>query len=639
MCGLAGFLRTPRTPEREAHQRWVSAMGQAIMHRGPDAGATWLDEHIAMAHRRLSILDLSDAGTQPMVSASGRYVIAFNGEIYNFQTLKNELGEQGCRFRTRTDTEVLLILYERFGPACLDRLNGMFAIAIWDTETQQLFLARDRLGKKPLYYYESDGQFAFASELKALFPAPFIEANIRYDAVKDFFAYQYVPDPKTIYQNIHKLPPGCWLITDGNGSRVTQYWDVSFATPSQRSGEELAEGLHNLIDDAVRLRMVSDVPLGAFLSGGVDSSAVVGLMAGHADQPVTTCSIGFDSKRFDEVVWAKKVADQFGTDHYEFTVKENVAGSLEQISRYFDEPFADPSFVPTYFVSQLARQKVTVALAGDGGDENFAGYGKYAVDQTENRLRRLFPTGVRKSVFPHLAVMAGQLNSGPFRKARSLLDTLALDPERAFFITNCFFRPALWDRLAIGQLRRETLDYDPAEITVNHYRNADSDDHLSRILYTDIKTYLPGDILVKVDRMSMANSLETRAPLLDYRVVEYAAGIPSELKLHGSDKKHILKKAFSDMLPHDVLYRKKMGFSVPLAHWLGHELKSTCDAVFRSDSGGLSECFDMNVVRDLWSRHLSGDFQYTQELWSMLAFELWWQSYAAPSLSGTGASS
>ena len=636
MCGLAGFLRTPTTPDRESHKLWLESMGQAILHRGPDAGATWQDDHIGLAHRRLSILDLSDAGTQPMHSASGRYVIAFNGEIYNYRELKQILQEAGVAFRTQTDTEVLLALFEQKGAACLDDLNGMFAIAIWDRETRKLFLARDRLGKKPLYYYQEGDRFAFGSEIKALMQAPFVKTEVRYDAIRDYFAYQYVPDPKTIYRNIHKLPPGHWLVTDGRQADIRQYWDVSFASAGSQSLEELEQGLYELIDDAVRLRMVSDVPLGAFLSGGVDSSAVVGLMAGHASHPVTTCSIGFDSKRFDEVDWARKVAGLFHTDHHEFTVRENVAGNLTQIARYFDEPFADPSFVPTYFVSQLARQKVTVALAGDGGDENFAGYSKYRTDQIENNLRRRLPSGLRRTLFPQLAQVAGLFSMTSARKARSLLSTLAMEPDDAFFVTNCFFRQSVWDEVVASDLKRETAGYDPAELTRHHYRNADTDDHLSKILYTDIKTYLPGDILVKVDRMSMANSLETRAPLLDYRVVEYAAGIPSALKLKGSEKKFILKDTFSRLLPDDVLYRKKMGFSVPLAQWLGNELRATADAVFNDAESGLAECFDMSAVRRLWQKHLSGDHQYTQELWSMLALELWWQAYGPDSSGGKG---
>lgn len=627
MCGLAGFLRTPATPNRDAHRQWLEHMGQAIVHRGPDAGGVYQDDDIGLAHRRLSILDLSVAGNQPMASATGRYLIVFNGEIYNYRSIKVELEAEGYTFHTGTDTEVLLALFEHKGQSCLDDLNGMFAFAIWDTQSKELFLARDRLGKKPLYYYEADGQFAFASEIKALSALPFLKKEIRPDAIKDFFAYQYIPDPKTIYRSVHKLAPGHWLKTDGKRTQTGQYWDLSFANPSTASPDELEAGLYDLIDDAVRLRMISDVPLGAFLSGGVDSSAVVGLMAGHSSQPVTTCAIGFDSKRFDEVAWAKKVAELFNTNHHEFTVRSNVPGSLTDISRYFDEPFADPSFVPTFFVSQLARQKVTVALAGDGGDENFAGYSKYRTDSIENRLRNLFPGPVRRGLFPPLAQLAGGINSSVTRKAKSLLSTLAMEPDQGFFTTNCFFRPSLWDELVHGELKRETDGYDPADITREHYRNADTDDHLAKILYTDIKTYLPGDILVKVDRMSMANSLETRAPLLDYRVVEYAANIPSALKLNGKEKKYILKKAFEKMLPEDVLYRKKMGFSVPLAHWLRSELFEVADGVFAAEEGGLAQCFDMNKVRRLWQNHQQGRDENTQELWSMVAFELWWRAY------------
>lgn len=629
MCGLAGFLRTPQTPSRDGHRQWLEQMGEAIVHRGPDASGVYLDDQIALAHRRLSILDLSEAGNQPMVSTSGRYLIAFNGEIYNYPSIKTDLESEGYIFRTGTDTEVLLALFEHKGVGCLDDLSGMFAFAVWDTQTSELFLARDRLGKKPLYYYEANGHFAFASEIKALNALPFVKREVRPDAIKDFFAYQYIPDPKTIYRSVHKLAPGHWLKTDGKQTEIGQYWDVSFSSPSASSQDELEAGLYDLIDDAVRLRMVSDVPLGAFLSGGVDSSVVVGLMADHTSQPVTTCSIGFDSKRFDEVTWARKVAGIFKTDHHEFTVRDNVPGSLASIARYFDEPFADPSFVPTYFVSQLARQKVTVALAGDGGDENFAGYSKYGVDQTENRLRRFFPGALRRGVFPLLAQMAGSINSPAARKAQSLLGTLAMEPDQAFFTTNCFFRQSLWNELVRGNLKLDTEGYDPADITKAHFQNADTDDHLGKILYTDIKTYLPGDILVKVDRMSMANSLETRAPLLDYRVVEYAANIPSALKLNGQEKKYILKHAFEKLLPEDVLYRKKMGFSVPLAQWLRNELFELADDVFNAEDSGLAQCFNMNKVRELWLNHQQGQDQNTQELWSMVAFELWWRAYEA----------
>lgn len=627
MCGIAGFFRNSGTPGHSEHRSWLEKMGDAIYHRGPDSGGIYLDGGIGLVHRRLSIIDLSSAGNQPMESISGRYVICFNGEIYNFRELRDALEKEGVGFRTHTDTEVLLALYERYGERCLELINGMFAIAIWDKENGELFLARDRLGKKPLYYFHVNGQFGFASEIKALKCIPFLKTNIRMDALKDFFAYQYVPDPKTIYQEIHKLPPGYQAKTDGKTVHIKQYWDVDFTRANEAGPEQIQDELYDLVEDSVRLRMVSDVPLGAFLSGGIDSSAIVGLMAKNSNQPITTCSIGFDSKKFDEVEFAKKVATQFGTDHHEFTVRDDIADNLVPIARFFDEPFADPSFVPTFFVSELARKQVTVALAGDGGDENFAGYTKYRTDQIENRLRNLFPGWMRNALFPSLARMAGAFNGSIAGKASSLMSTLATGPDEAFFRTNCFFRESVWQWLINDRVRRETFDYDVSKITTDFYNTPDTDDHLSRVLYTDLKTYLPGDILVKVDRMSMANSLETRAPLLDYRVVEYAAAIPSRLKLYGKEKKHILKKAFSGLLTEETLYRKKMGFSVPLADWLRHQLRELADAIFRNREGGLSEFFDMKKVFELWQRHLNGDDRYTQELWSLLVFELWFIAY------------
>jgi asparagine synthase (glutamine-hydrolysing) len=627
MCGLAGFLRGPSTPGRDAHRGWLEAMGEQIRHRGPDAGATWLDEGIGLVHRRLSILDLSEAGTQPMVSASGRHVIAFNGEIYNFKEIRQDLLGQGVRFRTGTDTEVLLELYEREGPDCLARLNGMFAFAIWDRQARQLFLARDRLGKKPLYYYQRDGEFAFASEIKALHPLPFLDTTLRPDALKDFFFYQYVPDPKSIYQSVHKLPPAHWLkLADGQVS-IQPYWDLRFTSQSSTDENELRHELLDNLGQAVKRRLVSDVPLGAFLSGGVDSSAVVSLMAAATDRPVTTCAIGFDSEKYDEVQYARQVAEQFATEHHEFTVREQVADSLPAIARFFDEPFADPSFVPTYFVSRLARQQVTVALAGDGGDENFAGYTKYAVDARENQLRRLFPAWLRQGLFPQLGGMAGQIPHRLGRRARSLLTSLAQDPASAFYLSNRFCDPAVWNRIANPDLQRATAGYDPADITRQHYHQADAGDHLSRVLYADFKTYLPGDILVKVDRMSMANSLETRAPLLDYRFVEFAAGVPSRYKLQGAEKKYLLKKAFEGQLPHDILYRKKMGFSVPLAQWLRHEIRPLAEPLLTRAESPLARFFRMDVVAGLWQTHLSGQDRYTQELWTLLALALWQQQY------------
>lgn len=625
MCGIAGFTRFHHTT---GDIDTLKAMGNAIFHRGPDAGGEYLDDGVGLSHRRLAIIDLSPAGIQPMHSADNNLVIVFNGEIYDFQALRNELAGEGYPFKSRSDTEVLLALYQRDGEKMMDRINGMFAFAIWDKTKQTLFLARDRLGKKPLYYYQHDGYFVFASEIKAILQLPAVQRQLRPDAIYDFFTYQYIPDPKTIFQHIHKLEPGHTLIIDRQQIRKQRYWDVSFRNVQNKPAETIADELLNLIEHCVKSRMVSDVPLGAFLSGGVDSSGVVGLMARNSTQPVTTCSIGFDSEKFDEVHYAAKIAQQFNTDHHEFTVKENVEDNLEHIAAYFDEPFADPSLVPTYFVSKLARQQVTVALAGDGGDESFAGYSKYAVDQVENNIRRWIPTPIRKHLLPRLASLFALSHHTLARKANTLLKALSHDPAYGFFLTNSFFSEELWQRLVRDDFRQTLAGYHPASITLEHYHKADGPDHLARILYTDIKTYLPGDILVKVDRMSMANSLEVRAPLLDYTVVEYAASIRSDLKLHNGDKKHILKKAFSRLLDHDTLYRKKMGFAVPLAEWLRVQIKDKAEHLLFQSSSGLCNYFKMDQVKMIWDDHQRGTRDYSSELWSMLMFQLWYNRYA-----------
>lgn len=635
MCGIAGFTRFNHPT---GDQNTLKAMGQAIYHRGPDAGGEYLDDYVGLCHRRLSILDLSEAGNQPMYSADGNLVIVFNGEIYNFQTLRDNLIAKGHSFNNQTDTEVLLALYQQEGEALVNKINGMFAFAIWDKANRTLFMARDRLGKKPIYYYVDQGYFVFASELKSLLTLPNIPRVIRPDAVCDFFTYQYVPDPKSIFENIFKLEPGHTLTITADGIRKQQYWDVSFKTQLTDSEDTIANQLLEKINDSTRIRMTSDVPLGAFLSGGIDSSGVVGLMAQNSAEPVTTCSIGFDSEKYDEVEFAKATAQQFKTNHHEFTVRENVADNLEKIVAYFDEPFADPSLVPTYFVSQLARQKVTVALAGDGGDECFAGYSKYAIDELENRLRNMFPEFIHTKVFRPLASILKNVNNPLLRKAKTLLATLGHSPAYGFYLTNAFFREDLWGELIKPEYKQQLGSYNPANITLDNYNKADGPDHLSKILYTDFKTYLPGDILVKVDRMSMANSLEVRAPLLDYQIVEFAAQIPSALKLHEGSKKHILKKAFSKLLTNDTLYRKKMGFSVPLAQWLREEIKPQAEKILFKCQSGLPDYFDMAKVRKLWNDH-QADADNSQELWSMLMFQMWYNRYLLSNTNTAGAAS
>jgi asparagine synthase (glutamine-hydrolysing) len=627
MCGIAGFSHFAGNMGDKVA---LKKMGDSIYHRGPDAGGEYLDEHVGLAHRRLAIIDLSDAGIQPMTSHDGKYIIVFNGEIYNFQALRAELSAAGYPFKTHTDTEVILALYATEGENLLNKINGMFAFALWDTTNQKLFIARDRMGKKPLYYLQTDTQFAFASEIKAILTLPDVPRDIRLDAVYDFFAYQYVPDPKSIFTHIYKLPPGHYMTVDAKGIEITQYWDVSFKHTSTASEVELTEKLRELATHCTKQRMVSDVPLGAFLSGGVDSSGVVAMMAMNSDTPVKTCSIGFDDKKYNETEFAKEVADKYHTEHHEFTVHQNVADNLEKIVGYFDEPFADPSLVPTFFVSELARQQVTVAIAGDGGDEVFAGYEKYTTDATENSLRNKFPKVLRKHLFPKLANFLAGSNATIWRKGKSLLTSLSQEPAMGFYTTNSQIDDRQWQKLAKQEVKEKLGDYHPSKITIDAYEKSDGPDHLAKILYTDMKTYLPGGILVKVDRMSMANSLEVRAPLLDREVVEFAATLPSNMKFKNGEKKHILKEAFKPMLPDGILYRKKMGFSVPLASWFRHEIKELAARHLIDQAQGLKSIFNHDYIQTLWQEHQNESADHSALLWSMLMFEMWWVKYALP---------
>lgn len=624
MCGIAGFSLFNY---QEGGDASLEAMHKAIYHRGPDASGTYLDDHIGLCHRRLSILDLSEAGNQPMFSADGNLVIVFNGEIYNFLELRADLEQQGVTFKSHTDTEVILALYAREGVQCLDKLNGMFAFALWDLKKQELFIARDRLGKKPLYYYSQDGRFAFGSEIKAILALDNIPREVRLDAVYDFFAYQYVPDPKSIFKHIHKLPPAHYMVLNKDGYTLHEYWDLSFKHTSHESEETNKSQLKALLEKVTKQRMVSDVPLGAFLSGGVDSSGVVAMMAEASDTPVKTCTIGFDDKAFNEADFAREIAEKYKTEHHEYTVHQNVAERLEHIVSFFDEPFADPSLVPTFFVSELARKAVTVALAGDGGDEMFAGYEKYSVDDVENRLRNKFPEPLRTRLFPTLANVAGILPGSVGRKGKSLLNSLSHDPAMGFYITNSMMTDEMWSSLVKPDVAAQLKDYHPSQYTIDAYNKADGPDHLSKILYTDIKTYMTGDILVKVDRMSMAHSLEVRAPILDYQVAEFAASVPSDQKYRDGEKKYLLKEVFKPFIPDSLLYRKKMGFSTPLDEWFRGELKEFSESILSNASYGVYDIFDRDSVNRVWQQHQNGTHQHGIVLWSMLMYQMWYNRY------------
>jgi asparagine synthase (glutamine-hydrolysing) len=625
MCGIVGKYNYNNMKPVSDHL--MRKMSDVIAYRGPDDSGVFTEGPIGLGHRRLSIIDLSELGHQPMSTGDDKIWITYNGEIYNFQVLRKDLEEKGYRFRSDCDTEVILYLYREYGYDFLERLRGMFAFAIWDSESHKLILARDRIGKKPLYYFHDDKTLVFASEIKAILQDPHVRREVNIEGFCDYFHYLYVPDPKTIFKNIYKLQPGHFLVCDTQGISTRQYWDISFAQTIGGSRTEIARNLLKTLDESVRLRMISDVPLGAFLSGGIDSSGVVALMAAQQASPVTTCSIDFDSDEYDEITFARMIAQRFRTDHHEFTVKQKAAEILGVLAFHFDEPFADSSAVPTYYVSKLARQLVTVALAGDGGDENFAGYEKYSVDEVENRFRKLIPRLARQPLFPLLAAALNGSTNRFLRKGRTLFQTLSYPPDYGFYLSNSHFDHVLWNRCVRDDVKQHLNGYDPSEITRRYYNQADTDDHLSRILYTDLKTYLPGDILVKVDRMSMAHSLEVRAPLLDHKVVELAASIKPELKFHRGEKKLILKEAFDNILPTEVMHRKKMGFCVPMEDWLRGEIKEVAYRTLFVENRGLQHFFRMTALHELWEQHQGERQNYATLLWALLMFELWWHEY------------
>lgn len=624
MCGIAGLFNIKTL--QPVVPRLLKAMTDAIVHRGPDDEGFHFSGPVGLGHRRLSIIDL-EGGHQPLANEDQSVWIVFNGEIYNFAELHNELVKKGHRFKTRSDTEVIVHLYEEEGERCFERLRGMFAIAIWDARKRQLVLARDRVGKKPLFYHYDGSRIAFGSEMKAILAIPGVAREIDIEALSDYFSLLYVPAPKSIFKHIRKVLPGHYVVASDKGIRDVEYWDISFAHVMEATADQWCDKLLETYREAVRLRLISEVPLGAFLSGGVDSSSVVALMAELVDHPVTTCSIGFEEKEFDELDFARETAVRFNADHHEKVVRPDALGILEKLAWHYDEPFADSSAVPTYYVSQAAREHVTVALSGDGGDENFAGYRRYYFDQRENMVRGILPSVVRQPVFKLLASMYPKADWAPrIFRGKATFQNLARSPIEAYFRSVSGMNSELKETLVHPDLRRELGAYDSVDVLRHYYEKADTRDPLSRIQYVDIKTYLADDILVKVDRASMAHSLEVRAPILDHKLMELAATIPSPLKLQGRKGKFIFKKTLERILPASVLNRKKMGFAVPLAKWFRKDLKAFAyENIFsRNPQNYLNEA----TLNRVWQEHQSGRRDRSTELWAVLMFRLWERQFS-----------
>jgi len=602
----------------------VQAMADTMVHRGPDAEGFYVSGAVGLGHRRLSIIDLA-GGAQPMSNHDGSIWIVFNGEIYNFQELREDLTRKGYRFKTRSDTEVIVHLYEEVGEECFRYLRGMFAIALWDQRAHKLVLARDRVGKKPLFYAYSGSRVAFASEIKAILQVPGVSRELDLQAVSDYFSLLYIPAPKSVLKDVRKVRPGHYVVVSPQGFREVEYWDLSFQQTDALSEREWCERILDAYREAVRIRLVSDVPLGAFLSGGVDSSSVVALMSELTGEPVITSSIGFQEKEFDELNYARLVAARFHTKHYEQVVVPDAVSDIGKLAWHYDEPFADSSAVPTYYVSKVARRHVTVALSGDGGDENFAGYRRYYFDHRENKVRRVVPATIRRLLFGTLASLYPKADWAPrFLRGKATFQSLARSPIEGYFYSVSAWRPARKSQLLHQDLQKSLAGYDTLEVFRQYYQKADTADPLSKIQYVDIKTYLTDDILVKVDRASMANSLEVRAPILDHRFMELVATIPSSLKLRGRTGKYVFKKALKTYLPDEILYRDKMGFAIPLASWLRKDLKEMAHSLLLDgqDDGLLNQA----AVQRAWNEHQSGWQDRSTELWALLMFRLWQQT-------------
>ena len=621
MCGIAGKFNFD--PSRAIDHDRLQTMTSVVAHRGPDAAGYFVGPGIGLGHRRLSIIDLS-TGDQPLANEDRTVWVVFNGEIYNFAEIRTELESFGHQFRTHTDTEVIVHAYEQWGDSAVDRFRGMFAYALWDERKRRLLLVRDRLGVKPLYYCATDSGVTFGSEIKSLLADPDVPRDWSADALDAYLTLQYVPCPQTMYRAIWKLPPGHMLVAERGRVSTKRYWDLTFTGDGNEAREEeYLEQLDALVNESVRLRLVSDVPLGAFLSGGIDSSVVVAAMAEQCAGRVVTTTVGFDEHGFNELEYARTVARHLGVEQHETIVRPDIVDLLPKLAWHFDEPFSDSSAVPTYYVSQAARQHVTVALSGDGGDELWAGYTRHRVEQWELTARRwLGPIG---------GTLAGQLaRRVPLgvKGARSVRH-LALSPAEAYAQKHAYgqFESDDRDALYSSDFSHQVRHADPLASFRAAYETCSSKDPLDRALYVDVKTYLVDDIMTKVDRMSMAVSLEAREPLLDHKLLEFAAAVPTSLKLKNGRSKYLLRRLLERRIPREIVDRPKHGFEAPIGAWLRGPLAPMVDSLLLDGRLRDRGIFDDGAVAGLWSQHRKGRKDHRHRLWSLVMLELWFRQF------------
>jgi len=633
MCGIAGVVDLQA---RSVGPSLVRRLCDVLVHRGPDDEGYHIKGPVALGQRRLAILDLA-GGRQPMSNEDGTVWITFNGEIYNFRELRGRLEGLGHRFATRSDTETIVHAYEQHGPACVKELRGMFAFALWDQPRQTLLLARDRMGKKPLFYTEVDGQWVFASELQALLQHPGLMREVDWGALDDYLTYGYVPAPKTIFRGVHKLPPAHWLTlrlrpggNGGPGVHVERYWQLAYEPKLRVSEADAADGLLEVLKQAVRLRMIADVPLGALLSGGIDSSIVVALMSQLSDRPVKTFSIGFDDQEFNELPHARRVAERCGTEHHELIVRPNALEVLPTLVRHYGEPYADSSAIPSYYVAKLTREHVTVALNGDGGDECFAGYERYAGGLAADRYGRI-PAVVRRLAIEPLSrlIPTSAPRRSRLRQARRFLE-VAGQPAPQRYLRWIGYVPTTGKAGLYSPDFQEQLAGHRAEswlLELWERLTATGLGPLDRMLALDVESYLPYDLLVKMDIATMANSLEARSPFLDHEVMEFCARLPERYKLSGMRLKHLLKKAGEGLLPPETLTRRKMGFGIPVGNWIRAELRSWMEDLLLSPRALKRGYFQPEALRQVVDRHLEGREDRSFELWALLWLELWHQEF------------
>ena len=615
MCGIAGIMSFNGRPVSSEE---MSAMCTAMVHRGPDDEGFYIGPGVGLGMRRLSIIDLQ-TGRQPVHNEDGTVGVVFNGEIYNFRDLRRKLEQRGHVFSTATDTEVIVHLYEDFGPHCVEHLRGMFAFALWDGRRRQLLLARDRLGIKPLYYAEIAGRLLFASELKAILQLPEVARSLNWRAVSHLFTGLTTPPAESIIEGVRKLEPGHFLLASpGKAPQIERYWEVRFEPDYSRSEEDYAEELRERLEESIALHLVSDVPLGAFLSGGIDSSSVVATMARLAPGPVKTFSIGFLERDFNELGYARLVAKRFGTDHHELILEPNVVDILEDLAWHLDEPFGDPSAIPTFMVSKLAADYVTVVLSGDGGDELFAGYDKYLVEGRE-RSFRFVPARIRRL----LGLLSRLMPEG--MRGRNLLRHFSLPEVERCLDNVTLFRLEDKQRLFRKEAFERLSHYDPFRLEAEELKHGDGH-WLTKLQSLDLQRYLPLDILTKVDRMSMAHSIETRVPLLDHELVEFAATIPPELRLRNGRTKYIFKRAMPGILPDEVIDRPKHGFGIPLGRWFRGQLGNFVRELLLSETSRRRGIFNTSYVEELVQRHENGR-ELDLHLWTLISFELWCRTF------------